>query len=132
EITNAHREKIPPDYIRRQTLSNAERFVTPELKEKEELILGAQDKIHELEYKIFEELRGKVQEQTAQIQELAGLLARVDALASLTEAALRGGYVRPQIDGSDMIEIRGGRHPVLENLMNDRPFVPNDVCLDKK
>lgn len=130
EISSANLPKVPPEYIRRQTLTGAERFVTPELKEKEELILGAQDKIHELEYQIFEQLRARVQEETAAIQRLAGQLAQADALASLAEAALRGGYVRPQVDGSDVLEIKAGRHPVLETLMADRPFVSNDVRLD--
>ena len=130
EISKSNLDKVPADYIRRQTLTNGERFVTPELKEKEEQILGAQERIHTLEFEIFERLRQLVIDQTAPIQRLATQLAQVDCLASLAEAALRGGYVRPQVDGSDLIEIRGGRHPVLEALMTDRPFVANDVCLD--
>ena len=132
EISSANLGKVPADYIRRQTLTNGERYVTPELKEKEELILGAQDKIHDLEYQIFEQLRAAVVAQTAAIQRLAACLAQVDALASLAEAALRGGYVRPGVDDSDRLEIVGGRHPVLETLMADRPFVSNDVRLDNR
>ncbi len=132
EISRANLDKVPDDYIRRQTLSTGERYVTPALKEKEEQILGAQDKIQELEYRLFEELRAAVLAETAGIQRLAEQIAEADALASLTEAALRGGWVRPEVDGSDLIEIEGGRHPVIEALMTDRPFVANDVALDGK
>jgi len=130
EISNAHKDKAPADYIRRQTLTGHERYVTPELKEQEELILGAQEKIEALEYQIFEGLRTKVLAETGALQGLAHALAQADALAGLAVAALRGGYVRPLVDGSDLIEIKAGRHPVLETLMAERPFVANDVRLD--
>jgi DNA mismatch repair protein MutS len=132
EISKANQDKAPAHYIRRQTLTGAERYITEELKEKESQILGAQDRINDLEYRLFEELRGRVLQFTAPIQALAARLARVDALGSLAQAALRGGYVRPTVDGSSRLEITGGRHPVLEALMTDRPFVANDVRLDSK
>jgi len=130
EISNAHKDKAPADYIRRQTLTGHERYVTPELKEKEELILGAQEKIETLEYQIFERLREKVLAQTGALQALAHALAQADALAGLAVAARRGAYVRPMVDANDLLEIKAGRHPVLETLMAERPFVANDVRLD--
>jgi len=132
EVSKPNLDRVPPDYERRQTLAHAERFVTPGLKEKEAEILGAEERIKALEYELFERLRADVQAETPTVQRLAAQLAEVDALAGLAEAALRGGYVRPEVDGSDLIEIRGGRHPVIETLMTDRPFVPNDVSLDAR
>ncbi len=129
EISKANMDKAPDDYIRRQTLTNAERFITPSLKEKEEQILGAEDKIHDVEYRLFKELRQEILGETAAIQLLAADLAEADVLAGLGEAALRGGYVRPEVDGSDLLEIVGGRHPVIESILTDQPFVSNDVRL---
>lgn len=130
EVRKANLQKVPEHYQRRQTLTNAERFITPDLKQKEEQILGAQDKIGELEYDIFEQLRELVKSHTGALQRLAAGLAEADALASLARAALIGGYVRPIVDGSDLVQVEAGRHPVLEALMAERPFVPNDVELD--
>lgn len=132
EVSKSQAARVPEDYERRQTLANAERFVTPALKEKEALILGAEEKIFDLEFAIFERLRAGIEAETLPIQRLAAELAEADALASLAEAALTGGYVRPEVDGSDLIEIRAGRHPVLEAIARDRPFVPNDAFLDTK
>ena len=129
EITNAHKDKAPEDWIRRQTLTNGERYITPELKEQEEKILGAQDKIHELEGELFEALRERVKSRTQEVQTLAQQIASVDVIASLAEVALRGHYVRPTVDESDTVHIEAGRHPVLEAIMSDRPFVANDVHL---
>ncbi len=131
EVSKANMDKIPGDYIRRQTLTNAERFITPDLKEKEELILGAEENIHQLELEIFHKECHFIIEQTDTLQLLANQLAEIDVLMSLAEAALVGGYVRPLVDGSDGIEILDGRHPVIESTtMSDQPFVPNDVHLD--
>lgn len=132
EVSKANLAKVPEEYERRQTLTNAERFITPELKEKEALILGAQEKICDLELKLFEQLRARIEAQTKAIQRLAAQVAETDALASLAEAAARGGYVRPEVDASDVVEIKQGRHPVVEALLTDRPFVPNDVYLDRR
>lgn len=132
EITKAHAGKVPQDYERRQTLTGAERYITPELKQKESEILGAQDRIFELEGEIFERLRGGVEGETDRLQTLAELIAETDALASLAEAARQGGFTRPEVDASDLLEIRGGRHPVVEARQVERPFVPNDLSLDTK
>jgi DNA mismatch repair protein MutS len=132
EVSKANVDKVPADYERRQTLTNGERYVTPALKEKEAEILGAEEKICALEADLFERLRSGVEDRTEALQRLAAHLAEADALASLARAALDGGYVRPEVDGSDLIEIRGGRHPVVEALLADRPFVPNDVALDSR
>ena len=130
EVSRANVDKVPEEWIRRQTLTNGERYVTPALKEQEERILGAQDRINAIEYELFEGLRARVLGEAEGLQRLAVALAEIDALASLAEAALRGGYVRPEVDASDLMEVEGGRHPVLEALMAERPFVANDVRLD--
>lgn len=132
EVSKGNLDRVPADYERRQTLANAERFVTPGLKEKEAMILNAEEKMNDLEFDLFEDLRREVERETAPIQKLAGQIAAADALASLAEAALRGGYSRPEADGSDLLEIRGGRHPVVEALLADRAFVANDVALDTR
>jgi DNA mismatch repair protein MutS len=130
EVSRANADKVPAEWIRRQTLTSGERYVTPALKEQEDLILGAEGKMQELEFAIFERLRAAVLAQTAEIQQLAAGLAEADALASLAEAALRGGWTRPVVDDSGAIDIEQGRHPVLEAILVDRPFVANDVHLD--
>ena len=130
EVTKSNLRSVPPDYIRKQTLVNAERFVTPELKEKEEIILNAEEKINGLECRLFEELRGAVAERIPTLQSLAQALAEIDCLVSLAEAAVAGGYARPQITEEATIVIREGRHPVLETLDLGQAFVPNDTELD--
>ncbi|MFH1262505.1 MAG: DNA mismatch repair protein MutS [Pseudomonadota bacterium] len=130
EATNANLAKVPADYQRKQTLTNGERFVTPELKEEEAKILGAEEKIAALEQEIFEGLRQKVVESMRSIQRLADALAEIDVYASLSRAAVRNRYVRPEVDESDRIEIRAGRHPVVERFIGEPPFVPNDTLLD--
>lgn len=134
EITKAQMKQvgaIPDDYQRRQTLANAERYITPDLKEKEEIILHAEERINGLEAELFEALRAAVAEKAAHILGQARLLARLDALLSLAEAALAGGYVRPRINDEGRLMIRDGRHPVLEAVQVDFPFVPNDTNLDR-
>ncbi len=133
ELTNAQLRQIgdlPADYQRRQTIANGERFITPELKEKEEIILHAEERINGLEARLFEELRLETASQVEAILAQGRLLARLDALLGLAEAALAGGYVRPRINDDGRIEIRDGRHPVLEAVQVDAPFVPNDTRLD--
>ncbi len=132
EVSKSNLDRVPPEWERRQTLTNGERYVTPELKEKEALILGAEEKINEIEGELFEYLRGAAEGQTAAVHQLAREIAETDALLSLAQAALIGGYIRPEVDGSDLIEIRGGRHPVVEAMLRDRPFVANDVLLDTR
>jgi DNA mismatch repair protein MutS len=132
EVTNSNLHLVPPEYIRKQTLVGAERFVTPALKEKEEIILHAEERLQELEFQLFEALREKVAEYIAPVQELARRLAELDCLRSLAEAAIAGGYVRPAINEDRRITIREGRHPVLEAVQSDPPFVPNDADLDNE
>jgi DNA mismatch repair protein MutS len=129
EVSNANASLVPADYIRKQTLANAERFITPELKEYEALVLGAEEKITALEFELFCTLRTQVAREAARLQALARLIAEIDVLAALAEIATRRGYVCPQIEDDDVLEIIGGRHPVVE-ANQEEPFVPNDCRLD--
>ena len=131
EVRNTYKDKVPAGWVRKQTLANAERYITQELKEYEEKILGAEDKILALETRLFGELVASMQEFIPQIQINANLLARLDCLLSLAKAAEENGYVRPQVDTTDTIDIRQGRHPVIERqLPPGESYVPNDVLLD--
>ena len=131
EVTNTHADKVPDNYIRKQTLVNSERYITPELKEMEEKILTAEEKIEHLEQQLFQDLRMVVAEHTEVLQSNAGLLARLDAFASLAAHADRHAYVRPEVDDSLVLDIQDGRHPVVEQtLPPGESFVPNDTCLD--
>jgi len=131
EVTKTHQDKVPEHYIRKQTLVNAERFITPELKEMEEKVLKAQEEMVRLERELFEVLREFVAQSAAAIQANARLIARLDALLSLADAAEEYRYVCPQVHDSHEIEIIDGRHPVVERLLPPGdPFVPNDVTLD--
>lgn len=131
EVTKPHLDKVPPDYIRKQTLVNAERFITPELKEYEEKILTAEEKISALEAEIFNQLREKISEHTEAIQKNAQLLAMLDCFVSLAEVAVENNYTCPIVDESDVIEIKDGRHPVVEKILPaGERFVPNSVYLD--
>jgi DNA mismatch repair protein MutS len=129
EVTNAHGHKIPDDYQRRQTLTGAERYVTPALKEYEERVLTAADRIESRERELFEAVRSRVAQQIARLQCIARVLAEMDVLSSLADIAEREGYVRPVIvDGFDL-RIVAGRHPVVERMMPKEKFIPNDVTL---
>jgi DNA mismatch repair protein MutS len=129
EVTNANRDLVPADYQRRQTLTGAERFVTPALKEYEEKVLTAAERIEACERRLFEVLRARVGAAIARLQCVARIVAELDALASLAEVAAREGYVRPALtDGFDL-DITGGRHPVVERMMPRDKFIPNDVRL---
>ena len=130
EVSKPNLNLVPADYIRKQTLVNAERFVTPALKEIEDKILGAEDKSKALEYELFQELRAKVVAETAAIQAAARALAELDTLASLADVAARQGYTRPELTDDLALDIRDGRHPVVEQVLRDERFVPNDVALD--
>ncbi|HNX35134.1 MAG TPA: DNA mismatch repair protein MutS [Kiritimatiellia bacterium] len=130
EVSKGQTGAVPPEYERRQTLVNAERYITPELKAYEQKIFGAQDRSTAMEFELFCEIRDRVVAQTAVIQETADGLAQLDALASLADRALALGYVRPQILENDALEIRDGRHPVIEQLPDAEQFVPNDTLLD--
>lgn len=130
EVTKSYFSLVPDRYIRKQTLANCERYITPELKEMEETILGAEEKVIELEYQLFVEVRNYVASQTQRIQTAARVIATVDVLTSLAEVAVRNEYTMPIVDDSDVIEIKDGRHPVVELMVNER-FVPNDTLLDR-
>lgn len=135
EITKANLKnlpELPPEYVRKQTLVNAERFITPELKEKEDIILNAEEKINEREYQLFEDLRNEVAQHTLQIQQLGQVVAILDCIHSLTQGAITAQYTKPQINESDEIHITEGRHPVLEAVQLDQPFVPNDAHVDNR
>jgi DNA mismatch repair protein MutS len=130
EVTRAHRGSVPADYERRQTLTGAERFVTPELKEYEARVLGAEEQIAALEGRLFADLRAAIGESNARIQDTALRVATADVLAALAEVAARNRYVRPVMNRDFALDIRAGRHPVLERLMPREAFIPNDVRLD--
>jgi DNA mismatch repair protein MutS len=131
EVTNTNLEKIPPEYIRKQTLVNAERFITPELKEMEEEILTAEDKMNSLEYDIFQKIRENVAGETEKIQSNSHLIAFLDCLCSFSEVALDHGYVRPKISDDTVLQLKKSRHPVVEKYMQPgEEFIPNDVSLN--
>jgi DNA mismatch repair protein MutS len=129
EITNANRQLVPADYQRRQTLAGAERYITPELKEYEERILTAAERIETCERSLFEALRARVGSEVGRLQQIAACVARLDVLASLAEVAEREGYARPELHDGYALEITGGRHPVVERMMPREAFIPNDVQL---
>ncbi|MFZ3171486.1 MAG: DNA mismatch repair protein MutS [Carboxydocellales bacterium] len=132
EITKSYYDHVPEDFIRKQTLANAERFITPELKEYESIILGAEDRVVELEYQLFSEIRENISGQSTRLLQTASIIAQLDALASLAEAANKGNYKKPQVRNSDEIHITGGRHPVVEKMLQGEWFVPNDTHLDNE
>jgi DNA mismatch repair protein MutS len=130
EVSKSNLAKVPEHYHRKQTLTNAERFITPELKEFEETVLGAEDKIAALEQQLFSALRQEVAAEAERLRRTAEVLATFDALAGLADVASRAGWVRPVVDDALILEIRAGRHPVVEALQPDVRFVPNDAYLD--
>jgi DNA mismatch repair protein MutS len=130
EVTIVHRDKIPDSFIRKQTLKNAERYVTPELKEYEEKVLSAEEKSKELEYEIFSQLRDSVHASARRLQTTAAALAELDSLLSLAEVARGRGYCRPQVVDDPVLRIADGRHPVLDALEPAGTFVPNDTTMD--
>ena len=133
EVTNTHKSKVPEHFIRKQTLVNSERYITPELKEVEEKVLSAEEKSKTLEGELFEELRLYVAEFADDIQQIAQALAELDCLQSLAEVAFRNNYICPEISEDDVIEVKKGRHPVVEKTLSaGEPFIPNDIFLDNK
>ena len=131
EVTNSYKSKVPESYIRKQTLSNSERYITQELKDLEGRILGAKDKLVELEYQLFSKIRESVAQESPRIQEVAKAIAYLDVLNSFANVAAKNKYSCPVINTSGKVIIKDGRHPVVEALQKDIPFVPNDVTLDK-
>ncbi len=130
EVTNSFLSKVPERYVRKRTLTNCERFVTDELKEMESAVLGAKDKLSALEYDLFVELRKTVADNLKRIQKSANMLAKLDVYISLAEVAVKNNYVCPEVDYSDVIDIKDGRHPVVEKFVKDSYFVPNDTYLN--
>ncbi len=130
EVTNSYKDLVPDYYTRKQTLTNAERYITPRLKELEDLILGAEDKLASLEYALFVEVRDTIADNIVRIQRTASALAGLDVIASLSYTARRNRYVRPEIAGHGLIEIKAGRHPVVEKMIRSDQFIPNDTLLD--
>ena len=130
EISKSNLERVPEEYVRKQTLVNAERYITPDLKTYENKILGAQDRANDLEYELFGELRTACVNETQIIQETAEAIAELDVLATLAERAGALNFVRPQVSDSDKLELRNSRHPVVERLQEVEGFVPNDALLD--
>lgn len=132
EVTNSYKSMVPDYYTRKQTLANAERYITPELKELEEMILGAEDKLYALEYELYCGVRDQIASQVERIQRTAKAVARLDAVASLALVAERNGYVRPNINEKGVIDIKDGRHPVVERMIPNGTFIANDTYLDDK
>lgn len=131
EVTNSNSHLVPSDYQRRQTLAGAERYVTPSLKEYEERVLTAAERVEDRERELFESLRSRIGAEVARIQAVAQVVAELDVFASLAEAAARESYVRPELKDDFSLEIKAGRHPVVERMMPREKFIPNDVMLDQ-
>lgn len=130
EVTNSFKDLVPEYYTRKQTLTNAERYITPKLKELEDMILGAEDKLFALEYDLFCQVREKLAAQIPRIQETAKAIAQLDVYASLSVVAQRNNYVRPSVNTKGVIDIKNGRHPVVEKMINNDMFIANDTYLD--
>ncbi len=132
EVTNSYKNMVPDYYTRKQTLANAERYITPELKELEDTILGAEDKLYALEYELYSTVRNTIASQVERIQKTARAIASLDVFASLALVAERNRYVRPQINTQGVMDIKDGRHPVVEKMIPHDMFIPNDTYLDDK
>ena len=132
EVTNSYKDLVPEYYTRKQTLANAERYITPELKELEDMILGAEDKLYALEYEIYTDVRNKTAAEVERIQQTAKAVAALDVFASLALVAERNNYVRPKINEKGVIDIKEGRHPVVERMIPNDMFIANDTYLDDK
>ena len=130
EVTNSYKEFVPEEWTRKQTMANAERYITPELKELEDIILGAEEKLFSLEYDLFAMIRDQIGGEVRRIQQTAKALAKMDVYASLAYVAERNHFIRPKINEKGMIHIKDGRHPVVEQMLPNDAFVPNDTFLD--
>lgn len=130
EVSNSYKELAPDDYIRKQTLSNCERYITQELKELESKVLSAQERMVQLEYQIFSDVRSRVADELFRVQRTAHAVARLDVLCSFAQTAASYDYARPTVDAGDSIVITDGRHPVVERMLDGAPFVPNETVLD--
>ena len=132
EVTNSYKDLVPESWTRKQTMANAERYITPELKELEDMILGAEEKLFSLEYDLFAMIRDQIGAEVRRIQDTAKALAKIDVYTSLAFVAERNHYVRPNINTKGILSIKGGRHPVVEQMIPNDAFVPNDTYLDEK
>lgn len=132
EVTNSYKDMVPDYYTRKQTLANAERYITPELKELEDMILGAEDKLYALEYELYSQVRDTIAAEIERIQKTAKAVADLDAFASLAVVAERNNYTRPKINEKGIIDIKEGRHPVVERMIPNDMFIANDTYLDDK
>lgn len=132
EVTNSYKDFVPEDYIRKQTLANAERYTTPRLKELEDSILNAEDKLSALEYDLFCEIRESIAAQMERIQRTARAIAKLDVFASMSYVAERNQYIRPSLNDKGIIDIKGGRHPVVEQMIDHDMFIDNDTYLDNR
>ncbi len=130
EISAGQSANAPANYIRKQTLVNAERYITPEMKEYETLVLNAEERIHEIEQRLFKEICANLSKSTARLLGSARALAELDCLSALAEAAALGGYIRPEVVEEDILEVRDGRHAVVENSLKDERYVPNDIVFE--
>ena len=131
EVTNSFKDMVPDYFIRKQTLVNAERFITDELKKLEDIILGAEDKLANIEYELFRDIRNKIADEVVRIKQTAKIVALIDVYCSLAYVAEHNNYVRPAINEKGIVDIKNGRHPVVEKMMNGSMFVENDTYLDK-
>ncbi len=132
EVTNSYQNMVPDYYTRKQTLANAERYITEELKELEDIILGAEDKLVALEYEMFRDIRDKIAGEVLRIQKTAKAVAGIDVFSSLALVAERNNYCRPSINENGVIDIKNGRHPVVEQMINNDMFIANDTYLDNQ
>jgi len=130
EVTNSFKDMVPDYFIRKQTLTNAERYITPELKELEDTILGSEERLTTLEYELFKSVRDHIAENVARIQKTAKAIAQIDVFASLALVASRNNYCKPKINESGILEIKNGRHPVVEQMITNDMFIDNDTYLD--
>ena len=132
EVTNSYKDLVPDYYMRKQTLTNAERYITPRLKELEDMILGAEDKLYALEYELYCEVRESIANEVVRIQKTAKAIAQLDVFASMAYVAERNNFVRPNINEKGVIDIKNGRHPVVEKMIPNEMFIANDTYLDDK
>ena len=130
EVTNSFKDLVPDYYTRKQTLANAERYIIPELKELEDTILGAEDKLYSLEYELYSDIRSRVAKDVVRVQKTAKVIAQIDTLASLALVAEQNNYVRPKINEKGVIDIKDGRHPVVEKMIPNDMFISNDTYLN--
>ena len=132
EVTNSFKDQVPDNYVRKQTLANAERYITQELKDLEDLILGAEDRLYALEYELFADVREKVGQEVVRIHKTAKAVAALDVFASLALVAERNNFVKPKINENGVLDIKGGRHPVVEQMIENDMFIANDTYLDNQ